>query len=422
MAKTVWVKELDDGMRLVFQPTKAKAASFVFMVGCGSRYEDPNVVGVSHALEHMMFKGTKKRTAQEIVTEMSGLGAQLNAYTSVEKTAYWLKAPISVLSEAIAIYADSLLHSLLAEQEWAKERGAVFEELKMSENNLQRATYRLLDESTFGLPYGVIGSQETIGRINTESMRGMIGRHYHPENIVISIVGNLTHSEAFAMAQGRFGKFGKAWGIRRTEQDLALVPTVHAKRQCTERIGKFDQTGIGISFPGFSHTDERSYALDVLSKILGGGMASRLFQEVREKRGLVYSVGSCVSTLRDAGSMQVFAFSTKPLEAMEVIARELAKIKQHGVSKQELMRAKRSLRGAIEMAEGVFKRADTNADSILFRGRVVGDEEEIEHIEKVSLFDILSVAQTALDFTASSIALTGTESIRSQVLGIWPTA
>ncbi|QQG45804.1 MAG: insulinase family protein [Candidatus Niyogibacteria bacterium] len=410
------VGQLSNGIRVVVENRPAsEVVAFYFLVGVGSRDEDDEVVGVSHALEHMIFKGTPSRNAMDIAREMEGNGATINAFTGVERTGYWFLAPAVRFQEVLRVYADSLHYSLLAHEEWEKERQVILEEKRMyEENNAACAPVVLLPEAMFNLQMGIIGSENTIRRIGPEDMRALIKKWYLPENIVISIAGGITFDEALSAAEKALGNFGQSWQVGSGLMSRCFLP-YQSKTRYIERVGRFDQTTIAAGFRIGGYHSPYRHAARILADILGGKMSSRLFSEVREKRALAYRVRSSTDEFRDAGVFNIMTMTTKPVEAFKVIMVEVEKMAREPVSDQELVDSKFLLNAADMKMESAGGFAAKNGSNVLRYGRMVNREEEERQVAGVTKDDVLGVAYSLLSLGQLTVALTGPESLEKEI-------
>ena len=288
---------LSNGIRVVTAELSDSAAvAFHIYFGCGGRHERDEVVGVSHALEHMIFKGTPTRTTLGIAREMEGNGAAINANTGSERTCYHFKAPADVFETVLDVYADAVNNSLLDVDEWHRERNVILEELKMYEDMPRAWVSEMLEISMYNLQVGVIGSKETINAIEPEHMREIIHDWYMPGNTVISVAGGVAHDRVMELSE-------KFFGAREGDTGEQTAPGLPGESSTAyiEQTRQTDQVNLAIGFRAFGVNHDDAPALRLLCDILGGKMSSRLFTEVREKRGLAYSVGAHPNRFSDAG-------------------------------------------------------------------------------------------------------------------------
>ncbi len=381
---------LSNGIRIVTQKRfGSEAVAFHIYFGCGGRHEPDEVVGVSHALEHMIFKGTPTRTYLQIAEEMEGVGASINANTGSERTCYFFVAPVEVLGKVLPVYADAIHNSLLDADEWEKERHVILEELKMYEDMPRFVVSDRLETTMFNLQVGVIGSQETIQAIQTEDMRQLIARWYGSDNTVISAAGGIDHDAVMEIADRYFGSRSESGA----KAEWPKLPGKSSQPICGV-VRQTDQVNLAIGFRSFGLSHPNLPALRLMNDILGGKMSSRLFDEVREKRGLAYSVHSRVHPLTDTGYLELKAGVAldKAVEATRVILGETARLREQPVGEEELISAKKHLRGLLLIQEESSEFADRNGESLLLEGEVKTLEKELAAIERVSREDIRQVA------------------------------
>ncbi len=382
--------KLSNGIRVVTAELSDSAAvAFHIYFGCGGRHERDEVVGVSHALEHMIFKGTPKRTTLEIAREMEGNGAAINANTGSERTCYHFKAPADVFETVLDVYSDAVNNSLLDKDEWHRERNVILEELKMYEDMPRAWVSEMLETTMYNLQVGVIGDKKTINAIEPEHMRELIRDWYLPGNTVVSVAGGVSHEEVVALSE-------KFFGSREGSTDTQKAPSLPSagSQDYIEQVRQTDQVNLGIGFRAFGINHEDGPALRLLCDILGGKMSSRLFTEVREKRGLAYSVGSVPNRYSDEGYIEIKAGVAldKAREAVEVSLAEVARMKTEPVNDEELDEAKRHLRGGLQINESSDYYAGRNGSNLLIRGRLYTLEEELSDIDVVTAGDIQRVA------------------------------
>jgi predicted Zn-dependent peptidase len=395
---------LSNGIRLVTEARETEAVALHIYFGCGGRHEPDEVVGVSHALEHMIFKGTPTRTHFQIAQEMEGVGASINANTGAERTCYHFLAPAEVVPQVLEVYADAVNNSLLDDAEWEKERKVILEELKMYEDMPRIWVSDRLATTMFNLQVGIIGDRDTIQSIKAHHMRELMERWYRPENAVISVAGRVDHDSILNLVE-------KAFGERWKRSPLPILPKLPEKsrqRMCSI-VRQTDQVNLAIGFRAYGHTHPKLAALRLLNDILGGKMSSRLFEEVREKRGLAYSVGSSVDPFIDTGYVELKAGVAleKTVEASRVILSEAARLREELVPQEELTAAKRHLRGLILVEEESSEFAGRNGSTWLLEGRVRTVEEELAELDQVEVEDLQQVAQEVFQdegLTAAFIA------------------
>jgi predicted Zn-dependent peptidase len=383
------------GLRLVTVPMPAaKTATVLVLVKCGSKYETRELSGVSHFLEHLMFKGTQKRPGYlDISRELDGIGASYNAFTSKEVTGYFARAAATKFDVISDVIFDIFLNSKLEQGAMDIERGPIIEELKMRRDDPQSHISRLFEELLYGdQPAGweVGGTIETINAMQAPQLRSWFDTHYVAKNTVIAVAGNVDPKAVVASVERAFA------GIRQAPQSEKPAVT---ERQTAPAVKVFpkdvEQLYVSLGVRAFGLHDERRYAMGLLASIMGGGMSSRLFDEVREKRGLAYYVWAAPSLYTDSGYFEVGVGlnQSKAAEGISVVLAELAKVAADGVTDAELQRVKDRAEGrtafSMESTQGT---ADDYGGPILFYDRVITPDEELSRIKAVTREDIRKVA------------------------------
>lgn len=399
---------LENGLRVVSSTMPhTRSVSVGLYIGAGSRYESDEVAGVSHFLEHMLFKGTRRRpSAQQISEEIEGVGGIMNAATDKELTVYWAKVGDQHFARSMDVLADALLESTLDPEEIEKERQVIIEELAMTEDSPGDLAALLIDEVLWPeQPLGrdVGGSQRSVAAITREQIVGFVDRHYTPENTVLAVAGNVSHAEVVDLAGKLLGGWARApfgtW--YRVEERPSPKAAVKSKRT--------EQAHVCLGLPAFSSAHPDRYALDVLNTVLGEGMSSRLFVEIREKLALAYDVHSYVAHFLDAGSMVVSAgVDPKRVEpTVAAILRELARLRE-GVPEAELRKAKELIKGRLQLRmEDTRAVASWLGTQELLRNEILTVDEVLDVIERVTLDDLARVADELLVPERMSLAVVG---------------
>ncbi len=398
---TIRRSEHDSGMRLVTEHMPwVRSVSLGVWVTAGSRDEHPRISGASHFLEHLLFKGTKTRTAREIAEAFDVVGGDLNAFTAKEHTAFYARVLDRDLPMAVEALCDMIQHSLIRAADLDAERTVILEEINMHEDAPDELVHDLFMENLWpGHPIGrsVLGTVETISAMSRDQVRRFWKRHYVPGNFVVAAAGNLDHDHLEEMVS-RFidtTETGDPRGTVVPDQGRPPAPTggAHVRRRQTE------QAHICVGTAGLSRNDPRRFAMGVVNDAIGGGMSSRLFQEIREKRGLVYSVFSYHSLFAQTGAFVIYA-GTAPSRAKDVLGlidRELETVAEKGLTDQELDRAKSHMRGSMVLSlEETSARMSRVAKSEIAHGEVIGLDDVLERIDAVSADDARKVAEEVL--------------------------
>lgn len=383
------------GLRLVTVPMPAaKTATVYVKVAAGSTFETKETNGVAHFLEHMMFKGTKKRPKPlDISRELDRLGASYNAFTSKEWTGYFAKVASGKLDVAMDVVCDIFLNALLPEGEMETERGPIIEELRMQEDDPQSNIGYLAERQLYGdQPAGwdIGGTIGTVSEMKRDDLVEYFARHYIAENTVVAVAGDIDPGyvrERIGEHLGHIREGERAHRERTREEQSEPRLLVHPK--------DVEQAYTQLSLRAFDRFDDRRYALGLLSAILGGGLSSRLFEEVRQKRGLAYYVYASGTLYTDCGYFEVGvgANRDKADDAVQVILTELAKVRDEGITDKELAEVKDRAEGAmalsLEKSEGV---ANTYGESLLFHDEVITPEEQLVKVQAVTKDEIQRVA------------------------------
>ena len=337
---------LDNGLRIVSESIPyMSSVSLGIFVGTGSRSELPPEQGVSHFIEHLMFKGTQKRSARDIAEMVDDVGGQLNAATDRENTCYYIKVLPEHLGLGMDILSDMLLHSKFADSDVEKERQVVLEEISLYEDSPDELIHDLHMNSLWpghALGRNILGTRETIGDMSRQTIVDYTMRHYVPDNVVIAAAGNLTHEQLVEQVRLYWDDVKGAY-----PRLADSAPVFATGRLLQEK--DIEQIHICLGTPGVAHDSPEFYSSHVLNTILGGGVSSRLFQSIREEKGLAYSVCSYPSSFRDAGLLTIYTGVSpdNSLEVMEIIYSIIGDIQANGVRADEMQRAKEQLKAGL---------------------------------------------------------------------------
>ena len=400
------VYQLKNGLRVLLVPCEAESVAVGLFIASGSRHEDAKSAGISHFIEHMLFKGTPTRTPLDITQAIEGRGGNFNACTGEESTCYFAHLPCEYLVEAVGILSDMYLRATIPANEFAREKQVVIEEIKMyadepdavAMENLQR---NLFPKSTLGAP--VAGTPESLLPLKPADLKRYIKSHYLPSNTVVVIVGNFEESHALRAVSERFRRCSDVRMLRRTD-DQPLSGKPIAETTVAKDIA---QAQLALGYRTFGIADKRKYAAIVMDAILGRGMSSRLFQEVREKRGLSYDISSRMQFFQDAGMFTITAGldRSKTKDALATIDRELKRIREKPVSALELKRTKEFLIGNFRLShEKVTSKLFFYGQTMLSFGRLITPQEQVEGIRAVTASDVKAVANAILKQSNRSIS------------------
>jgi predicted Zn-dependent peptidase len=404
------VSKLHNGLRVVTTPVPtAQSVSVNVFVGVGSRGEDRRTNGVSHFMEHMLFKGTKKRPdATTIAEAIEGAGGVLNAYTSKELTCYWNQVPYDRLDRAMDVLADMYRDSVLAQEEIDRERTVVQQEIRRAFDQPGAWASELLSRATFGdqpIGWPIAGTLETVEAMQRDDFVQHVATYYTPSNSVLSVAGNTTHDEVMALATELFGPIEDHPSPEPPPAEYAF-----AEQRVVVETREIAQCNMGISLHALPRKDPDRYPLMVLNTVLGRGMSSRLFKEVRERRGLAYSVGSGVGRYNDIGTMSISAGVTLEHleEATEVIRAELFKMRDEPVSADELEKARDFSTGNFRLGlESTMALAQRAGESLLMLDEIEPIEDVVDSIAAVTADDVQRVAQRLFKPGGFAMAVVG---------------
>ncbi len=379
---TVTVTTLPNGLRVVSETMPwVETVSVGAWVAVGARHEPAEVSGISHLLEHMAFKGTRRRSALQIAEEIEAVGGYINAWTSREATAYYAKVLKEDLALAVDLIADITQEPAFDEEELAREREVILQEIGQAQDTPDDLVFENFQAVAFpDQPLGrsVLGTKEVVSAMSRDALVSYLRGNYHAGRFVLAAAGALDHDRLVALAEAAFG------GLASGE---VTAPAAAAYMGGDHRVSRdLEQVHLALGLPGVSLTDDDFYPLSVYSTILGGGMSSRLFQEVREKRGLVYSIYSFTSAYSDTGLFGIYAGTGagQVAELMPVIFGELHDLAR-AVDAAELARAKAQIKSGIVMSlESTSARIEQLAHQMLTYGRVLGIQEVVDLVDAVT--------------------------------------
>ncbi|KIL50520.1 zinc protease [Jeotgalibacillus alimentarius] len=398
-----------NGLRIVYEhiPTVRSAAVGIW-IGTGSRDENTENNGISHFIEHMLFKGTKERSARKIAEEFDRIGGHVNAFTSKEYTCFYAKVLDNHAKHALDVLSDMFFNSVYDPEELEKEKNVVLEEIKMYEDTPDDIVHDLLGEAVYGkhpLGYPILGTESTLKSFTSDDLKKYVYEMYRPEDVVISAAGNIG-PEFIKEIESLFGDYTSSTEDKK-DHDLPEFHYTHLSRR-----KETEQAHLCLGFDGLPIGHEDTYSLIVLNNVLGGSMSSRLFQDVREDKGLAYSVFSYHSAHRDSGLLTIYAGTgAEQLDALyDTIQSTLLKLKADGLTADELDSSKEQLKGNLVLGlESTNARMSRNGKNELMLGRHRSMDELIEKIDLVSESSVKNVADRILggNFASSVISPQG---------------
>ena len=405
------IKKLKNGLQLILSPLKqTQAVTVLVLLPVGSRYETKNINGVSHFIEHLLFKGTKKRpTSLEISKALDSVGAEYNAFTAKDHTGYYIKTAAKKIELAFDVLSDMIFNSVFDPVEINKERGVIIEEINMYEDNPLMYLGDVLEGAVFAsstLGWNIAGPCQVIKDISRQNILAYKDKFYQPQNMILAVAGNFNYSQVIKLAAKYFN-----------HQNQPLKPVKFKKfktNQTKPRLKliykKTEQVQLGLGFPAYSLADPKIFVLSLLAVILGGNMSSRLFTVVREKHGLAYFIKAAIDAYQDTGSLIIQAGLDKARlnQAISLILSELKRVREFGVFAAELKSAKDFLQGKLildmEDSENI---ADWFGKQQLLSGKIYTPEQKLKKVMAVSAGQIKKVAAEIIQQRHLNLALIG---------------
>ena len=373
-------------------------------MGTGSRHEAAAQSGAAHFREHMAFKSTQNRTTDQLARQIDAVGGQMNAYTTKESTCFYARCLDSHLEQVIDLLCDMLFHSSFLPEEVNTERGVILEEIGMYRDTPEDLVAERLSAAVYkghSLARPILGTKKTLDAMTGEWLRAYRREHYRPDRIVVSLAGSFSDA-AVSELKSRFSSLSGT-------PTPAIRPAVYQSAITTRRKA-IEQNHLIVAFPSLSFLDERRYAMHLMSSILGGGVSSRLFQEVREKRGLCYTVYSYIADHEDTGLLGLYTALSPDTErqALDTLCRVAADLAEHGPDQEELDRAREQAKSNILMSlESTQSRMSHMGTAMLLRGKVSSIDEVIASYDAVTTDRVRALAQQVFDFGRASLSAVG---------------
>lgn len=400
---------LDNGLRIVTHDMKERdSVALGIWIGVGGRYEEDKIRGAAHFLEHVVFKGSRKYSCEEIKEKIEGVGGMLNAFTSEEQTCYYAKFPSKHLKRSFDVLGDMVFHPNIAPKDVKKESTVIIEEIKMYRDLPQYYVIELMDELLWPdhpLGKALTGTTETVAGMTSADLKKFHGNYYIPKNIVIAASGQLKHDDIVGLVKDR---------LSRVHHDNKIDFTRASNVQKSPRVNLFvkqtEQMHLALGMLGYHEEHPDRYALSLLSIILGGNMSSRLFVEVREKRGLAYSIGTSMKSLHDTGMFMVRAGvdNNKIVQTLDIVIKELEKIKRGGVTEGEFKRGKDYLIGQLVLGlEDTMEHMLWLGEGVISRDKLKTIKDVITKFNKVTRAHVKAVAKHILDPKHFNLAIVG---------------
>ncbi len=396
---------LANGVRVISEAMPhVRSVSVGVWIGSGSRRETGECNGISHFIEHMLFKGTTRRSAEDIARSVDSIGGNLDAFTAKELVCFNTKVLDEHLSLAFDVVADLVLHPLFREEDIEKEKGVILEEIKMEADSPDYLVHEIFSSNFWkDHPLGkpILGTRESVKRFDRGMIQGFYDSVYAPSNLIVTAAGNLTHERLVALVREHFESLPPG-----DPAPADPVPSTHARIALRNKKA-LEQVHMCLGVPSYPLPHEERFACYVLNTLLGGGMSSRLFQNIRERQGLAYAVFSELNPYRDTGCLSIYAGTSveSAPKVVESITKEFRDLKQQPVGAEELRRAKDHLKGSLMLSlESTASRMSNLARQELYFGHFFSLDELVESIEIVTADDVQRIAQTFFD--PKQIALT----------------
>ena len=399
---------LENGLTIIGEEIPyVKSISLGVWINAGSRIEDEEISGVSHFIEHMLFKGTRNRTSKQIASEIDNLGGQINAFTSKECTCYYVKLLDSHIDIGIDVLSDMILNSKFNEDDLDKERSVIIEELKMYEDSPEDLAYDLLTENIYKndpLGMNIIGTEESLKRLDREKLLDYFNKYYVPNNSVIAISGNFNFDEIINKIEEKF----KVWKKKDVNVDIKKAEF----KSCFLAKNKdIEQVNLAMSLEAVPlENDKEVYALAVINTVFGGSISSRLFQKIREEKGLVYSIYSSQSLYRKCGELGIFAsMSNEHLkEVYESIIEEIKIMKKYYLTDQEIKESKEQLKGSYILGlESTSSRMMSIGRSLLLNNKVESTDDILKSIDNVDRETVKIVIDKIFNLDKLGVCIVG---------------
>jgi predicted Zn-dependent peptidase len=388
---------LPNGIRVVTERMPhVRSVAVGIWVDTGSRNEPPGRGGVSHLIEHLVFKGTASRSAEEIARTMDSVGGQMDAFTAKENTCFYVQVLDEHLPLAVSLLTDILLNPLFAPDELEREKSVVLQEIKMVEDTPDDLIHDLYAARAWAghpLALPILGQREDVVAYDPATVRQHFTEEYVPQRVTIAVAGNVTHEQAVALFASRFDGFDRP-AAKRIEQR----PALHAGIEIVTKT--LEQVHLVVGFPGLTHTAPERYALYLLNDIIGGSMSSRLFQEVRERQGLVYSIYSGTQAYQDTGVLYIYAATDAPnfSKMLKAVLKEIRALKKTGVTAEELARSKEHLKGSLMLSlESTSSRMNRLAKHEMQFGSFLTVDAMLAAIDSVRIEELQALIGDLLD-------------------------
>ncbi len=399
---------LDNGVRIVCEKIPyVRSVSIGIWVGTGSRNENEANNGISHFIEHMLFKGTAKRSAREIAESIDNIGGQINAFTGKECTCYYTKTLDAHIDIALDVLADMFFNSEFAKKDIDVERKVILEEIGMYQDSPEELVHDILSETVWEgdpLGYPILGTQECLNNINKDTIKNYIETNYLPTNTVISVAGNYDDDKLMDRLTGLF----KDWKLQKPE--MPELEEVCFKSNSRLKDKDTEQVHLCLGFEGVEHGNDNIYTILAINNVFGGGMSSRLFQKIREEKGLVYSIYSYPSSYKNTGLFTIYGgMNPEHLDTvMDLVVKEIKELKKNGLSKDELEKSKEQLKGNYILGlESTSSRMNSIGKSELMLKRIFSPDEILKKIDSISMDSAVEMIDRIFDLNKVGFSAVG---------------
>ena len=406
--RTIHREVLPNGLTILTeQMDHIRSVSMGIWLNAGSRNEDPEVNGISHFVEHMVFKGTTHRSAEEIAREVDSIGGNIDAFTGKETVCFNVKVLDEHLPIAVDVLSDMVLHPVFDAEEIARERGVIVEEIKMDEDNPDSLVHEIFTQNFYkGHPLGrpILGTKETVRKFDQAAILKYYHSKFVPENLVISAAGHVEHDVFVDLLRKEFE------ALPRGKNGMHDIPPKINSRIILRNKKALEQVQICIGVPSYRVNHEKRFVAYVLNTLLGGGLSSRLFQNVREKQGLVYSIFSELNPYKDTGCLAVYAGTSRESapKVVRSVFHEFREIKAGGLPEEEVMRAKDQLKGNLMLSlESSTARMSNLARQEMYHDHFMGMNEIIAKVQEVSRDDVVQAANEMFQREAIAVTVLG---------------
>jgi predicted Zn-dependent peptidase len=406
--RTIHREVLPNGLTVITEKMDhIRSVSMGIWLKAGSRNEEPEVNGISHFVEHMVFKGTTHRTAEGIAREVDSIGGNMDAFTGKEMVCFNIKVLDEHLPIAVDVLSDMVLHPTFDANDIVRERGVILEEIKMDEDDPDNLVHEIFTQNFFkghSLGKPILGTKETVRKFEQTAVRNYYQGKFVPQNMVISAAGNVEHAKLVALLSKEFES------LPRGSEAINDSPPKTNSRITLRNKKSLEQVQICVGVPSYRINHERRFVSYVLNTLLGGGMSSRLFQNIREKQGLVYSIFSELNPYKDTGCLAVYAGTSRESapKVVQSIVREFHDVKQNHIPAEELKRAKDQLKGSLMLSlESSTARMSNLARQEMYHDHFMGMDEIIDRIQEVSLEDVIQTASEMFQPEAIAVTVLG---------------